>query len=262
MRRRQFIAALGSAAAWPLAARAQQSMMPAIGFLNPSAAGAFPDRLRAFRQGLKDAGFAEGEDVAIVYRWAENQTDRLPELVSELVRRKVTVITAFVSAALAAKAATATIPIVFLTAENPVKLGLVVSLARPAGNATGINILSFTIRMTANAESSLKDLKTAAHTLGMQIQDLNASTNHEIDAAFATFVQERPDALFVASDPFFTSRRVQLANLAARHMIPMISGTRKIADVGGLMSYGPNIVDAWRQKAPWSQSRPCRWQQR
>ena len=271
MQRRAFIAALGSSAAWPVMARAQQPAMPVIGFLNPSSEETFADRLRGFRQGLKDAGFVEGEDVAIVYRWAENQTERLPDLAAELVRRRVTVITAFVSAALAAKATTSTIPIVFLSVEDPVRLGLVASLARPGGNATGINMLGGELvakrlellhevvpranrvavlhyPAAANAEFTLNELETAGRALGLQIQILNASTNREIDAALTTFVSERPDALFVGSgDPFFTSRRVQLANLAARYAIPMISATREITEVGGLMSYGANIVDAWRQ---------------
>ena len=269
MQRRAFIAALGSSAAWPVMARAQQPAMPVIGFLNPSSEETFADRLRGFRQGLKDAGFVEGEDVAIVYRWAENQTERLPDLAAELVRRRVTVITAFVSAALAAKATTSTIPIVFLSVEDPVRLGLVASLARPGGNATGINVLGGELvakrlellhevvpranrvavlhyPAAANAEFTLNELETAGRALGLQIQILNASTNREIDAALTTFVSERPDALFVGSGDPFTSRRVP-PNLAARYAIPMISATCEITEVGGLMSYGANIVDAWRQ---------------
>jgi putative tryptophan/tyrosine transport system substrate-binding protein len=269
MRRRAFIATLGGAAAWPMVARAQQVAMPVVGFLHPTSPDAFADRLRAFRQGLKDTGYVEGESVAVVYRWAEDRNDQLPELAVELVHRQVAVITTFASAALAAKAATTTIPIVFLAIEDPVRLGLVASLARPGGNATGVNILSgelaakrlellrelvpavtrvaVLVNPAANVETTVRDVAAAARALGLQIQIFNASTSREIDAAFATFVRERPDALFVGGDPFFTSRRVQLANLGARHVLPMTSAVREIAEVGGLMSYGSNIADAWRQ---------------
>jgi putative ABC transport system substrate-binding protein len=272
MRRREFMTLLGgSAAAWPLGAQAQQPAMPLIGFLNPASADTFGGRLRAFREGLKDTGYVEGENVTTLYHWADNQTDRLSELSAELVRRKVAVITAFVSAAVAAKAATSAIPIVFLVAEDPVRLGLVASLARPGGNATGINILSGELvakrlellrelvpgavriavlvnpAAAASTESTLKDVEVAARTLGLQLQVLRASTSGEIDAAFGTFARERPDAVFVNSDPFFTGRRVQLANLAARHNLPLTSATRETSEVGGLMSYGTNIANAWRQ---------------
>jgi putative ABC transport system substrate-binding protein len=271
MRRRAFIAALGGAAAWPVVARAQQPAMPVIGFLNPASADTFADRLRAFRQGLKDTGYVEGENVAIVYRWAENQSDRLPALAHDLVRRRVAVFVAFVGAALAAKATTATIPIVFLAGEDPVRLGLVASLARPGGNATGINVLSgelvakrlellrelvpgaTRVAVLVNptdaesSESQLRELEAAAGRLGLQMQVRKANTSRDIDAAYATFERERPDALFITGDPFFTSRRVQLANLAARHMVPITSSTREIAEAGGLMSYGSNIAEAWRQ---------------
>jgi putative tryptophan/tyrosine transport system substrate-binding protein len=273
VRRRQFIAVLGgAAAACPLAARAQQPAMPAIGFLNSQAPDTYADRLRAFHRGLKDAGYVEGENVAIVYRWAENQIDRLPELAAELGRRPVAVIaaTGSASAAFAAKAATTTIPIVFLAADDPVKLGLVTSLARPGGNVTGINI--FSAELTAkrlellrklvpaatrvavlvnpanavNTEPTLRDVHTAARAMGLQIQVLEASTSSEINAAFATFVRERPDALFVGSDIFFLSRRLQLAHLATRHAIPATYSARPYAEAGGLMSYGTNLTDAWR----------------
>ena len=274
MRRREFITLLGGgAAAWPLAARAQQPAMPVIGFLGGTSPDTFADRLRAFRQGLKDTGYVEGENVAIEYRWAENQIDRLPELAAELVRRKVAVIAATggVTSTFAAKAATTTIPIVFGAGEDPVRLGLVASLARPGGNLTGINF--FAVELAAkrlellrelvpgaarvavlvnpanatNTETTLRDVEPAARAIGLQIQVLNASTSREIDAAFATFVRERPDALFVGQDVFFVSRRVQLANMAARHAVPMTSGSRDIVEVGGLMSYGSNITDAHRQ---------------
>jgi putative ABC transport system substrate-binding protein len=271
MRRREFIAALGGAAAWPLVGRAQQPAMPVVGFLNPASSHTFADRLRAFRQGLKDTGYVEGENVAIVYRWAENQIGQLTELAVELVHRKVALIVAFVGAALAAKAATTTIPIVFLAGEDPVRLGLVASLARPGGNATGINVLSgelvakrlellrelvpgaTRVAVLVNptdaesSESQLRELEAAAGRLGLQMQVLKANTSRDIDAAYATFERERPDALFITGDPFFTSRRVQLANLAARHMVPITSSTREIAEAGGLMSYGSNIAEAWRQ---------------
>ena len=244
--------------------------MPVIGFLSPHRPTRYADRLRAFRQGLKEAGYVEGENVAIEYRWAENQIDRLPALAAELVRRQVAVIAASRRPlpALAAKAATTTIPIVFSVAEDPVRLGLVASLARPGGNLTGINFLSAELAAkrlellrelvpaatrvavlvnpanATNAEATLRDVEAAARAMGLQIQVLNASTSREIDAAFATFARERPDALFVGSDPFFISRRVQLAHLAARHAIPAIYATREYAEVGGLMSYGASLTDA------------------
>jgi putative tryptophan/tyrosine transport system substrate-binding protein len=267
LKRREFITLLGGAAAWPLAARAQQPAMPVIGFLHSATPEAFADRLRAFQRGLKDAGFVEGENVAIVYRWAENQSDRLPGFAAELVRRRVAVIAANSPAALPAKAATTTIPIVFLVAEDPVRTGLVASLARPGNNLTGVNLVSGELTAKRlelllglvpavarvavlvnpagpSTEASLRDIEPAARGMGLQIDVLNAGTSREIDAAFATFVDRRPDALFVATDVIFTSRRVQLANLAARHGIPMTSATREITEAGGLMSYGSNIVDA------------------
>jgi putative ABC transport system substrate-binding protein len=274
MRRRTFITLLsGAAAAWPLAAHAQQPAMPVIGLLNSIPSDTFTDRLRAFRQGLKDSGYVEGENVSIEHRSADNQIDRLPDMATELVRRRVAVIATNggPAPALAAKAATTTIPIVFIVNEDPVRLGLVVSLARPGGNLTGINFFSGELTAkrlellrelvpgtvsvavlvnpayAANTQSTLRDVEGAARALGLQIKVLNASTSREIDAALATFVRERPDALFVGSDPFFTSRRVQLANLAARYLIPMASGAREIAEAGGVMSYGASLTDAWRQ---------------
>jgi putative tryptophan/tyrosine transport system substrate-binding protein len=273
VKRRDFIALIGGAAvAWPLAARAQQPAMPVIGFLNPSSADGWESRLRAFRQGLKDEGFVEGENVAGEYRWAENQFDRLSALAAELVHRQVAVIvtTGSPAAALAAKAATTTIPLVFGVPEDPVRSGLVASLARPGGNATGINFFSIelvakrleilremvpaTTRIAvlinpadAAAETMLKDVEAATRAMGLQIQLLNANTSHEIDAAFATFVRERPDALFVSGGPLLLSRRVQLALLAARYAVPASYGAREYVEIGGLMSYGANVADAYRQ---------------
>jgi putative tryptophan/tyrosine transport system substrate-binding protein len=269
--RRSFITLLGGAAvAWPLAARAQQPVVPVIGFLDIRSPDGMTDRLRAFREGLKDSGYVERENVAIEYRWAENQLDRLPELAAELVRRQVAVIVGATPSAFAAKAATTTIPIVFIAAEDPVKLGLVASLARPGGNLTGINFLN--AELTAkrlellrelvpaatrvavlvnpagpDAETTLRDVEPAARAIGLQIQVLNASTSREIDAAFATFVRERPDAVFVGLDVFFNSRRAQLVNLASRHALPAAYPLRDFAEVGGLMSYGTNILDTFRQ---------------
>jgi putative ABC transport system substrate-binding protein len=271
IRRREFITLLGGAAAWPLAARAQQPATPVIGFLDPRSPDALADRLRAFRQGLKDTGYVEGENVAIDYRWAENQLDRLPAFAAELVRRQVAVIAAGNRpSAFAAKAATTTIPIVFGVAEDPVRLGLVASLARPGGNLTGINF--FSGELTAkrlgllrelvptatrvavlvnptgpSAETTLREVEPAGRAMGLQIQVLNASTSREIDAAFATLVRERPDALFVGNDPVFASRRLQLVNTAARHAVLAIFSQREFADVGGLMSYGPSHADTFRQ---------------
>jgi ABC-type uncharacterized transport system substrate-binding protein len=272
MKRREFITLLGGAAGWPLAARAQQPPMPAIGFLDSRSADAISDRLRAFRQGLKESGYVEGENVAIVYRFAENQHDRLPELAADLVRRQVAVIaTAGDDVDVVAKAATTTIPIVFIASQDPVRLGLVASLARPGGNATGINFLTGELvakrleilrelvpavtRMAVlvnpafptQAQSALREVEAAARTIGLQIQVFNASTSREIDEVFATFTRERPDALFVTSDTFFTSRRVQLVNLSTRHAIPAGFPNRESTEIGGLMSYGTNIPYAWRQ---------------
>jgi len=272
VRRREFILALsGAAVAWPLPARAQQPAMPVIGLLDSRSPDGMTDRLRAFREGLKDSGYVERENVAIEYRWAENQLDRLPELAAELVRRQVAVIAATsTNPAFAAKAATTTTPIVFVVGEDPVRLGLVASLARPGGNLTGINILSGELtakrlnllrEMVPGAariavlvnpanvmtENALRDVAAAARVMGLQIQVLNASTSREIDAAFATFVRERPDAVFVGLDVFFISRRAQLVNLASRHALPATYHLREFAEAGGLMSYGSNIVDTFRQ---------------
>jgi putative ABC transport system substrate-binding protein len=274
MKRRQFITLLGGAAVtWPLAAHAQQAAMPVIGLLDSRSPDALTDRLRGFRQGLKETGYVEGENVAIEYRWAENQFDRLPVLAGELVRRRVAVIATSggLPVAIAAKAATTTVPIVFTVGEDPVRLGLVASLARPGGNLTGINFVvgELTAKRlellralvpaatrvaglvnpahATNTETTLRDVEPAARAMGLQIQVLNASTSREIDAAFATIVRERPDALFVGNDAFFNARRVQLVLLAGRHGVPAIYSDREYAETGGLMTYGSNIVDVYRQ---------------
>jgi len=273
LQRREFITLLaGAAAAWPLAARAQQPAMPVVGFLDSRSPDAMSGRLRAFRQGLKDTGYVEGESAAIEYRFAENQMERLPELAADLVRRKVAVIaTIGVPAALAAKAGTATIPILFMVAEDPARLGLVTSLARPSANLTGINLFNAELvakRLAllrelvpraariavlvnpadaANAEATLREVQPAARALGLQIQVLNANTSREVEAAFETVARERYDALFVGQTPYFAGRHVQLAQLAAFHRLPATYSQREVAEVGGLMSYGANLSDAYHQ---------------
>src|SRR5499425_1282973 len=273
MNRRAFITLLGGAAAWPLAAHAQQPTMPVVGFLNAQSPDTLGDLLRGFRQGLRDTGYIEGENVAIAYRFAENQIDRLPELAADLVRRRVAVIatTGGPPSAFAAKTATTMIPIVFAINEDPVKLGLVASLARPGGNLTGINFFNAELvakrlellremvpgaarvavlvnpaNVTTTA-STLRDVEATAPALGLQLKILNASTSGEINAAFATLARERTDALFVSADPFFFIRRVQVANLAARDRIPASSSNRESAEAGLLMSYGTNLTDTFRQ---------------
>ena len=271
--RRTFINLLGGAAAmWPLAAGAQQAAMPVIGFLNSQSADGFPGPLRGFRQGLKEMGYVEGENVAIEYRWAENQTDRLPGLAADLLRRRVSVIAAMsTQAALATKTATATVPIAFNVGGDPVRNGLVASLARPGGNLTGVNFLTaelaakrlellralvpavtrvatlFNPATPEITEPSLQDVDSAARAMNLQIQVLNASTSSGINEAFDTIVRDRPDALFVGPGPFFNGRRVQLAQLAARHALPAIYAQREHVEVGGLISYGANNADAWQQ---------------
>ena len=273
MKRRDFITLLGGmAVAWPLAARAQQPTMPVIGLLDPRSPDAMADRLRAFRLGLKDVGYVEGENVTIIYRFAEDQNDRLPELAAELVRRQVTVIAASATtAAPAAKAATTTIPIAFIAAEDPVRLGLVASLARPGGNLTGINFFSSELAAkrldllhellpraariavlvnpanATNTASILRDVEAAARAIGLQVQVLNASTSREISAAFENVGRDRPDALFVGPDTFLIARRIQVVQLAAFHRLPAVYPARDFLEVGGLMSYGTNIMDAFRQ---------------
>jgi ABC-type uncharacterized transport system substrate-binding protein len=275
MRRREFITFLGGAAASPtLAPRVAhaQRQMPVIGLLISQSSDGYAERLREFREGLKEAGYIEGENVAIEYRWADNQMDRLPMLAAELVRRPVAVIAAAgVTSVFAAKAATTSVPIAFVVAEDPVRLGLVASLARPGGNMTGINFLSAELvakrlelmrqllpaanrvavlvnpANASRAESTRTEAEAAARAMGLQIQLFNASTSREIDAVFAGFARERPDLLLVGADPIFTSRRVQLANLAAHRSIPTTYGARDNAEVGGLMSYGARMTDAYRQ---------------
>jgi putative ABC transport system substrate-binding protein len=273
MRRREFIFGLGGAAAGPVLARAQQAALPVIAFLNSGAAVASVGYVAAFHRGLGETGYVEGRNVTVEYHWLDGEYDRLPPLLADLVRRRVTVIAAPVSApiALAAKAATATIPIVFGVGQDPVRLGLVASLARPGGNATGVNI--FTTELVAkrlgllhdltpksvrvavlvnpanapSAETTLRAARQAARVIGLQIAVLNASTSLEIDAAFDTLARDRADALMVAAESFFASSRVQLANLAARYRIPAVYGQREFAQAGGLMSYGSDIAASFRQ---------------
>jgi putative ABC transport system substrate-binding protein len=276
MRRREFITLLGgAAAAWSRAAHAQQPALPVIGLINAGAPETSVSRLFAFRQGLNETGYVEGQNVTIEYRWAEGRYERYPELVADLLRRRVNLIVTGASApaALTAKAATSTIPIVFGVGEDPVKLGLVASLARPDGNLTGVNF--FTAEVAAkrlgllrelvpgarrvavlvnpanvtSAESTARDVQAAAPTLGLQIQILNADTIREIDAAYASLVQERADALVVAGDGFFNSRRVQLALLAVRHTVPATYSVRDYPEAGGLISYGTSFADTFRQMA-------------
>jgi len=272
VKRREFITLIGGAAAWPLAARAQQQL-PVIGMLNPATAEGYAVVLRKFREGLKEAGYVEGENVAFEYRWAENDVNRLPELAADLVRRRVALIAATggPASALAAKAATSVIPILFTVGGDPVRLGLVASLARPGGNLTGTNFFIFELgakRLEAlrelvpgmarlavlvdpsNAQitaGNLKEVEPAARTMGLRIQILEARNPREIDAAFASFAHERPDALFVSSGPLFTSRRVQLVLLATRHGIPTAYPDPEHVQAGGLMSYGAGRAEAYRQ---------------
>jgi putative ABC transport system substrate-binding protein len=274
MNRRAFITLLGGAAAvWPMAARAQQPAMPVIGFLHIASSDGSADRLRAFRQGLKEAGFAERENVAIEYSWAENQTDRLPELAAELVRRKVAVIatTGGPAVALAAKTATTTIPIVFTTAGDPVAQGLVANLNRPDANVTGVSFLVATLAAkqlgllhellpgaariavlvdpnnTLLTEAFIPDVRAAASAIRKQIDVLYASTGRDIDTVFESLAQKPVDALLVGPGAFFFNRRVQLVTLATRHAVPTIYGVREFVEAGGLMSYGTSLTDAYRQ---------------
>ena len=272
MNRREFITLLGSAAAWPLAARAQQQAMPVIGIIHAGLPQNEPgSRMIAFRQGLNESGYVEGQNVTIEYRWAEGHYDRYSELMADLIRRKVIATGANTPGSVAARAATSTIPIVFGVGQDPVKLGLVESLARPGGNATGVNFFVAELAAkrlgllremvpgmaraavlvnpnnAANTEATMKDVQAAAPALGLQIQIFNASTSREIDAALTNLVRKQIDALFVGPDPFFNSRRVQLAVLAARLAIPATYAGRDYAEAGGLMSYGSNLADTYRQ---------------
>jgi putative tryptophan/tyrosine transport system substrate-binding protein len=272
VRRREFITLLGGAAARPLVARAQQPAMPVIGYLESRSPDGMTDRLRAFRQGLKDTGYVEGENVRIEYRWAENQVDRLPMLAAELVRQKVNVIATAggEAAALAAKVATKTIPIVFSTSQDPVPSGLVASHSRPGGNATGVNFLvaelgskqlgllrelipaAARVGLLVNpkfpgTERAMRDVTAAASAIGLQVDVVQASDSREIESVFGTLVHNKADALLVGPDPFFASRRLQLAILAARHVLPAVYNVREYAEAGGLMSYGTNVRDAYRQ---------------
>ena len=273
MRRREFITLLGGAVAWPVAARAQQPATPVIGFLDSRSPEALTDRLRGFRQGLAETGYVDGDNATIVYRWAENKMDRVPELAAQLIRQQAAVILASGSAAAVfdVKAATATIPIVFIVGDDPVRLGLVTSLARPSANLTGVNF--FNTELVAkqlellhelvpqaarvavfvnsanapNAESIERGAPPAARAMGLQIQFFRASNSQEIDAAFATFTREPPDAFFVGSDGFLNSRRVQFVHQASHHRLPAIYTGREFSEIGGLMSYGTNIAEAYRQ---------------
>jgi putative ABC transport system substrate-binding protein len=269
--RRQFITLLGGAAAWPLAARAQQAAMPVIGFLNGSSPESLVNAVAAFRTGLSESGYVEGRNVAIEFRWAQGQYQRLPAMASELVDRKVAVIVAggSVAAGFAAKAATTTIPIVFSSGTDPVKVGLVPSLNRPGGNLTGAFILTAeleakrlqvlhdlvptatVIAILANpnfpdAESQRRDLQAAARAIAQRLVFLDAASERDIDAAFASLVQQRASALLVASDPFLFSRRDQIVALAARHGVPAVYQWRDFAAAGGLMSYGTVLAELYR----------------
>ena len=273
MRRRELLAALGGAvAAWPMVARAQLQPIPVIGFLSSQSSDAFSEPLRGFRKGLKEAGFVEGENLTTEYRWAENREELLQTLAADLVRRRVVAIAAMGTiSAQAARAATTTIPIVFNVGDDPVKLGLVSSLARPGGNVTGVNFFTSELGVkrlallrelvpsatrvavlanpsnVAITERTLSELGLAAREMKLQIQIFNANNSREINAAFETIARDRPDALFIGPGPFFAGRRVQLTQLAARHAIPTIYPGRLHVDVGGLISYGASNADAWRQ---------------
>ena len=271
LRRREFFTLLGGAAAWPLAARAQQSTMPVIGYLNSRSRDTDTLFLAAFHRGLNETGYVEGQYVAIEYRWAEGQYERLRVLATDLVDRRVTLMAATSTpAALAAKAATSTIPIVFTSAADPVEIGLVDSLSRPSGNATGVNIYlshlgakrlellrelvpnAAVIGMLVNpnfpdAESQAKDVEEAARTLGQQVHVVNANSEGNFNQAFATFIEMKADALLISLDSFFLSRREQLVALAARHKIPAIYFSRDFVLVGGLMSYGSDIANSYHQ---------------
>jgi putative ABC transport system substrate-binding protein len=273
MKRRAFIAGLGSAAAWPLVAGAQQPTMPVIGFLNAASPDLFVHVVRAFHLGLTETGYVEGQNVAIEYRWAEDQYDRLPVLAADLVRRRVSVITtgSATLAALAAKAATSTIPIIFLTGADPIQLGLVATLNRPGGNLTGVTTLNTEItpkrlqvlrellptstimavlvnpiNTPATVETEVRQVQAVAHTLGLQIEVLQASTDGGLDSAFLTLTQRRAGGLVISADTFFSGKSAQLAALASRHAVPTISPYREFVTAGGLMSYGGSVTELYR----------------
>jgi putative ABC transport system substrate-binding protein len=272
-KRREFILALGGAAAWPLAARAQQAALPVIGFLHPGSPEGYANLVAVFRKGLSETGYVDGQNVTIEYRWAHNDNRQLPGLAADLVRRRVAVIVTPIgtASAVAAKAATTTIPIIFSSGTDPVQAGLVAALNRPGGNVTGIVSLSaelgakrlgllqellpgaarFAVLVNPNnavaTETLIKDAQAAAATIGRKIEVVSAGTNRDIDTAFASLVQKRVDALMVGADPMFLDRRVQLATLAARYMLPAIGAGREFADAGILMSYGASNTDRYRQ---------------
>jgi putative ABC transport system substrate-binding protein len=270
MLRRDFITLLGgTAAAWPLAVRAQQAAMPVIGFLNSASPGGYAPFVAAFRQGLKETGYVEGQNVAIEFRWAEGQYDRVPAMAAELVRRQVAVIVANTPGVLAVKAATRTIPIVFSTASDPVQIGLVASLSRPGGNVTGVAQLNVEVASkrlelahelvpaaaviavlvnptNPNADTVTRDVQATARILGVQLHVLHASTERDFDPVFATLAQSRAGALVIGNDVFFVSQSEQLAALTVRHTVPTIYQYREFAVAGGLMSYGSSITDAYR----------------
>jgi putative tryptophan/tyrosine transport system substrate-binding protein len=270
MRRREFITLIGGAVTWPIAARGQQRAMPVIGFLNGASPGGYAPIVTAFRQGLKETGYIEGQNVAIEFRWADGQYDRVPAMAADLVRRQVAVIVANTPGVHAVKAATTTIPIVFTTPSDPEQIGLVASLSRPGGNVTGVTQLSvqvmpkrlevahelvptatkIAVLVNPNnplTEALLRDLQAAARTLGLQLQVLHASTERDFDTVFTTLVQLRAAALVISTDAFFLSRSEQLATLMFRHAVPTIFQDRTFAAAGGLMSYGGSSADAYRQ---------------
>jgi putative tryptophan/tyrosine transport system substrate-binding protein len=273
MRRRDFITLIGSAATWPLAAQAQQPAMPVIGFLHSASASTFAEHMLAFHKGLGEAGYVDGQNVTVEYRWAEGQNETLPALAADMVRRRAAVIVTPIStpATLAAKAATSTIPIVFVIGADPVKIGLVASLNKPGGNATGISDigvqlgakrLAFLHELLPNAarfaalvnpdnpgitEPFVSELQIAASAIGRKIEVVTASTNSGIDTAFATIVKMRADAFLISPEALFVTRRVQLLTLAARHALPALYHRREFADAGGLMSYGSSFAEQFRQ---------------